>query len=561
MESLSHDDGAFMLEDGQLEDSVVVEMAEPEGVEQQAAEQAAGDVRPASSLSSLSSPCRSSAQSRSPTSLSGIMTFELPSPEILRGAHAGATLRRFGAIFRIRGTEGSFARGSKKVTKIPSVTKTVIDPYALSFKVERIQDFWSHSWHANAVRKVATLLFVYNGLPAAVLGTCAALGSMTLSGRSVLPPMVHERSEDGKRILGYSVWSQCFGIATFVVVLLLWWSRRTVFLDKVCIHQTNLALKQQGVESIGGFLKHSDRMLVLWDESYARRLWCVFEMAAFVKTHEDSVIRNKLRVIPIDLGPVMAAFFLVTCTTSTLYMLVPPAFRLMVGVVFVLSFYPCARLLHRYSRSLNILHEDLQGFSVKSANCYCCSVGHRDPTSQMLLACDRKIVEKCIVQWFGDLQAFEEFVRTDLLILFKKQLGQHGFQYRWAVLAMTPLMWWQAETIGARWREGAEDEKLLLGLVTSSVVAWLCDGPVAMAVIMRLVAKLHWIRNPCVVDVTASAAGAVGGATTAWVVAMLEWEAWEMSLGAFVALLAIKICATVALYHSALSRRLSCDTS
>ena len=33
------------------------------------------------------------------------------------------------------------------------------------------------------------------------------------------------------------------------------------FLDKVCIHQTDPALKRKGIDSLGGFLAHSKRMV------------------------------------------------------------------------------------------------------------------------------------------------------------------------------------------------------------------------------------------------------------------------------------------------------------
>ena len=40
----------------------------------------------------------------------------------------------------------------------------------------------------------------------------------------------------------------------------------------------------KGALSLRAYVDRSDRMLVLLDESYFTRLWCVFELAAFVKT-------------------------------------------------------------------------------------------------------------------------------------------------------------------------------------------------------------------------------------------------------------------------------------
>lgn len=38
--------------------------------------------------------------------------------------------------------------------------------------------------------------------------------------------------------------------------------------------------------SLGGFLKNSKSLLVLLDASYTRRLWCIIELAAYLKCHE-----------------------------------------------------------------------------------------------------------------------------------------------------------------------------------------------------------------------------------------------------------------------------------
>jgi hypothetical protein len=45
-----------------------------------------------------------------------------------------------------------------------------------------------------------------------------------------------------------------------------------VFLDKMCIHQTNMPLKQQGIDGLGTFVKHSEKLLVLWSRRYFNRL-------------------------------------------------------------------------------------------------------------------------------------------------------------------------------------------------------------------------------------------------------------------------------------------------
>lgn len=54
---------------------------------------------------------------------------------------------------------------------------------------------------------------------------------------------------------------------------------RRAWLDKLCIHQTRLDLKVAGVSSLPAFVANSNRMLILWCETYFERLWCNAEVA------------------------------------------------------------------------------------------------------------------------------------------------------------------------------------------------------------------------------------------------------------------------------------------
>ena len=55
------------------------------------------------------------------------------------------------------------------------------------------------------------------------------------------------------------------------------------FLDIACIDQRDDAAKRSGITSLGAILDRSQRMAVLLDENYMKRMWCVFELAAFAK--------------------------------------------------------------------------------------------------------------------------------------------------------------------------------------------------------------------------------------------------------------------------------------
>ena len=69
---------------------------------------------------------------------------------------------------------------------------------------------------------------------------------------------------------------------TFIAALLrLALCRRTYFVDGSCINQVDPEKKLLGIRSIGGFLSLSSQFIVLWDEQYFTRLWCVYELAVF----------------------------------------------------------------------------------------------------------------------------------------------------------------------------------------------------------------------------------------------------------------------------------------
>ncbi|CAE7250345.1 PFOR [Symbiodinium natans] len=57
----------------------------------------------------------------------------------------------------------------------------------------------------------------------------------------------------------------------------------TLWLDRLCIEQTDARQKASGIAALPVFVARSSQFLMLYDESYLDRLWCIVELATFVK--------------------------------------------------------------------------------------------------------------------------------------------------------------------------------------------------------------------------------------------------------------------------------------
>ncbi|CAE7235079.1 unnamed protein product [Symbiodinium sp. CCMP2592] len=73
----------------------------------------------------------------------------------------------------------------------------------------------------------------------------------------------------------------------------------SVWIDRLCIHQTDLELKAEQIKSVPTFVARSSRMLILCDGSYFERLWCNLELATFAR--HGGV--EKVDVLPLWLAP------------------------------------------------------------------------------------------------------------------------------------------------------------------------------------------------------------------------------------------------------------------
>ena len=372
--------------------------------------------------------------------------------------------------------------------------------YHYSFQAESIDEFWSHSWQEKAWKKVLLLLILKNGLPALLLSTGAALLMMILFCLDLLPG-VYRVPRIGTVPYLFGAWSLSVGLLVFCLTLLCWRSKTPVFLDRVCIHQHDAELKALGVLNIGACLKSSRKMLVLWDATFAGRLWCMFELAAYLKSRKDSNVELIIRptaMAPICLLWMSGLSVLALSNTALSYEHVSSYVLLFTGLL-AWSCYQDV-LLQQYFLSVQGLKEQLSGFRVAKAQCHCCSVKHRSSTDPAgTLPCDREVIETCVCLWFGSIPAFEESVRSSVGEAFSQQMGVLShFPYRVMLGSLVPLLWNHMDNVATRVHGGAHLDAAAIALL--GLVWWMVISPTSSLVSILLARRA---ANRCT-----SAAGA-----------------------------------------------------
>jgi len=352
-----------------------------------------------------------------------IAEMEVTNPEILRATRAFAAFQNFAAALRA-GCDRDFFHKSRKSHKIST--------------------FWSHSWHGGQWKKILTLLTLYNGFAALLGGFFVAILMMILFDFGLLPDW--ERFGNGN----FSMWCLPSGFLVTTLVMLLWRSQNNVFLDRICISQQDNDLKAQAIFSLAGLLKKSDVMLILWDPTWTQRLWCLFELAAFLKSKKVTSGKQALIVRPIFFGPISIAIFIFCCAAcipltttpvssdSTFTVMFSSGTCLLVGCVVG---YPTILTLRNYFQNLDIMRQQLLEVSFDTAKSSCCEQNHQSPSGQPVL-CDRKVVKECVNIWFGSQEAFEQHVRSEVLEILTLSLQERVFTMPWVLAVTSPFLWY-----------------------------------------------------------------------------------------------------------------------
>ncbi|CAE7192480.1 unnamed protein product [Symbiodinium sp. CCMP2456] len=309
------------------------------------------------------------------------------------------------------------------------------DLHGWSQQTAQFDQFCSHSWQGSRWTKYGNMLYLHNCMPASIAGTLSSSIACGLVSAGYLG--VHER------------WCLPFGIVAFCITLLLWHPQKLVFLDIVCIHQSDQRRKGQALLSMGAFLKQSKSMLVLWDPTWVTRLWCIFEIAAFL--HSRSPGRKAdLQIVPPLFGPVLLLRVVLTCAICMMYdyvnssmassgesMLVGELSLVVLALHLVVFLSFATHALRGYARSVETLQEQLRDFKVEHVRSACCDRGHENNS----LICDREVLLQCIAVWYKSLDSFERHVQTEVRMAVIDQLAYNAISYQHILLVSTPWVW------------------------------------------------------------------------------------------------------------------------
>lgn len=463
--------------------------------------------------------------------------------DILRAVRANRAMSGIGSHFR--------SSGGSALT------------YDLSEPVESIGSFWSHSWHANANHKVGTLFFVYNAPFAAVASVIGTMVCAFLVSQGIVPGTIcysngcdtHEDCTDGgfcnavfpyyRRCMHESLcceepsrtsidgtcpydcsvssvrekpfmfWPLLAGFLSYLLVLVVWQPRTKVFLDKICIHQTDITKKRHGIDSLGGFLRRSEEMLLLWDSTYFSRLWCTFELAAFLFIHGSP---DGVRVMPVVRGffvlvGVFANFLLqMVLVLMRHFELVAADYVDLIGhLLFMIWFVHIAR---QYARHHYDMDRQLRMFACDNANCWCCTVNHINPDTKAKVPCDREVIYAVLEQWFpGGKKEFEAHVRKDLLGHVHRMFGgmllvsdalQIGLPQLWRQVS-----YWGSDCTG--WQNSGIRVLLIFTL-------WFSLSPFFAGIIVWISSHFHKKMRRCDWVVTLVFAAFLGAFQYGWII-------------------------------------------
>jgi hypothetical protein len=418
--------------------------------------------------------------------IEGHVCLRISTPELLRAVQLPKILHNFGFMFwQSQGTAETFD---------------------LSQAVECMDIFLSHSWRTPGWLKTLGLMYTFNVRAALFLGAIVQVlvHGLDLAGVCVWPGT--QGRLFGSTAMHVLRWKANYivGCAVTLVLMLFWkqvpgpfQQRPTCFLDKCCIHQTDEEKKSNGIKQLGAFLRMSDKMMILWQPEYFTRLWCVYELAAFAYMNKLDIER-RLTIVPLKLTLVTIGLYVFHFVASMSFTLLGPItwcsewhaefvedviapefqYIYLTGVMFCMMFvgmyflpsFALWKFAKWHMRDRRDLLQQLHSFTVEKASCF--------------VESDRSLIEGHIEDFFGDVQAFEQFVQTRLARNVEAQFKAQPMPYSMVLVGSSSHLFIIMSFLLATWQD--DEKELFRRFLLVGVAIVFCTDAIGMSLMMRL---------------------------------------------------------------------------
>lgn len=388
--------------------------------------------------------------------------------ELLRASCASVVLAKFGRI--LQSAEGS------------------ADTYALSEHVSKLDIFISHNWSTERVPKFLVLAMHFNFSFSVFFTGLSMISISALMCLEILAPAVTIPGENQLLIQRQSIWNTMFANWIFIVFLLFrheisvfnrFLGDDKCFLDKTCIHQTDEELKQQGICSLGVFLNASERMLVVYRETYLHKIWTVFELASFIAVHPE----RDIILIPTS----MPCFFFVIVLLDYVCLIMRALDDFLSEETSLLTRYiiPMSCQIatcifqRRIARDRSRVSEQAESFDIRHAQCM--NESDRAFVEGGVIAL-MKYIERVPQDEDDDraLDSFNELVAKELPLSLDNCFGRVGMRYHHVIALRFSRLAWGLDKLCYLWhaRQGAR----AMLVESLGIAAWfLCFHPLTFA--------------------------------------------------------------------------------
>eukprot|EP00428_Durinskia_dybowskii_P014241 CAMPEP_0170211944 /NCGR_PEP_ID=MMETSP0116_2-20130129/5590_1 /TAXON_ID=400756 /ORGANISM="Durinskia baltica, Strain CSIRO CS-38" /LENGTH=583 /DNA_ID=CAMNT_0010462483 /DNA_START=153 /DNA_END=1900 /DNA_ORIENTATION=- len=424
---------------------------------------------------------------------------------ILRGSSVDKVLRRFAHVL-----------GKQECTA---------EYYELSERVDHIDAFISHNWSTPKNLKFLTLALHFNLLPAIVVSTGVAARLYSSAWRPLGASAQYDEAVDefGMLKANAGVWCQVVGFSTFAFMLIFWpevarlvnLGTARVFLDKTCVHQTDMELKRKGIANLAAFLSHSWSMVVLYSDVYLTKLWTVYEIATFMLIFP----RGRLHVRPVFLPKlVLSCMCLLVMLRATEQIVMGDnngkdilqgilketwaigpdqaylVLRLGVSVPITIAVSSACAW---WAKQRSLIRNMLQEFEIENATCQSEEDRRLVERNIAIFAAKYELVELEDLSQEKALQKFNDFVHDKVHQVIERSLGNAGIPYRYALAMFIIFHFYNLDVLASKINCGAGAFELIISAVTH-VTIYACVGPLGVALcamIPKLFVGYRWPRT------------------------------------------------------------------